>query len=308
MSEVLISGARGLIGRALADRLRARGDRVRVLSRSPDTAPGHYGWNPEAGELDRASLDGVDAVVHLAGESIAAGRWTRERKRRILDSRSKGTELLGRAIAEASLPPRVWLSASAVGFYGDRGEDLVDESSRPGEGFLVDVCRAWEDATRPAKEAGVRVVSLRIGVVLDGSGGALAAMLTPFRFGLGGPVGSGRQFLSWITLRDTVGLILHALDTQTVAGPLNAVAPAPARSRDFARALGRVLSRPALLPLPALAVRALLGEMGERLLLDGARVSCERALASGYHFADPELEPALRSLLSRPPASGANPV
>jgi uncharacterized protein (TIGR01777 family) len=256
-------------------------------------------WDPAAGAIDSTGLVGVDAVVHLAGESIAGGRWTEARKRRIRDSRVSSTRLLARALAQLASPPRVLVAASATGYYGDRGAEVLREESAPGAGFLAGVCREWEAAAEPAARHGIRVVHLRIGLVLSRDGGALASLLTPFRLGAGGPVGSGAQYWSWITLDDLLGAILHALTTEALAGPVNAVAPNPVTNREFAKTLGRVLRRPALLPLPAFAARLVLGEMADALLLASARVVPARLQATGYAFRAPTLEGALRHELGR---------
>jgi hypothetical protein len=242
--------------------------------------------------------------VHLAGENIAAGRWTAARKARIRGSRVGGTRLVAGALAELAHPPGVLVNASAVGYYGDRGDETVDEESRPGNGFLAETCVAWEAATAAAARAGVRVVRLRIGVVLSTRGGALARMLPAYRWGLGGPVGDGRQWVSWVTLEDLVRSIRHALRNGGLHGPVNAVAPQPARSAEFARALGRALGRPARLPLPGWAVRGLLGEMGEALLLGGARVLPTRLRGAGFEFRHAELDAALEAVLGRDRAAG----
>jgi hypothetical protein len=243
------------------------------------------------------ALDGIDAVVHLAGENIASGRWTPERKRRIHESRAHGTRVLAEALAALPRPPRVFVSASAIGLYGDRGDDTLDESSPAGEGFLADVCRAWEAASASLEQAGTRVVHLRFGVVLTPAGGALAQMLPPFRVGLGGPVGSGAQWTSWIGIDDLLGAIHHALVTDALAGPVNAVAPAPVRNRELAAAIGRTLHRPALVPVPAVALRLALGELADALLLSGARVHPTRLDATGYRFRTPDIDGALAHLL-----------
>ncbi len=291
--KVLISGASGLVGGALSRSLAAGGHRVcRLVRRRPVDSDSAF-WDPAAGELDAGALDGADAVVHLAGENVAGGRWTTARKRRILDSRVAGTGLIARAVAVAD-PPPVLLSASAIGFYGDRGEEPVDESSAAGDGFLAGVCRRWEEASAPAAEAGARVVSLRIGLVLSASGGALKKMLTPFRLGLGGVVGDGRQVMSWIHLDDLVGAVEHALVTPDLSGPVNAVAPSPVTNRELTRTLGRVLARPVLVPMPAPVVRLVFGEMGTELLLASTRVVPTCLAESGYAFRFPDLESALR--------------
>ena len=264
------------------------------MRRAPTAGSDEIGWDPERGRLDPADLEGVDAVIHLAGESIASGRWTRARRERILRSRSDGTQLLAETLAGLSRKPRVFVSASAVGFYGDRGDEIVDEQSASGSGFLAEVCRAWEAASEPAAKAGIRVVPLRIGIVLSASGGALSQMLLPARLGLGGPMGSGSAWFSWIALDDLIGLMHHLLFTESIAGPVNAVAPEPVRSAELARVLGRVLRRPAFLRVPAFALRAALGDLADEALLASARVRSARLTGCGFEFLYPDLESALR--------------
>jgi hypothetical protein len=297
--RILVSGASGLIGKALVAFLQGGGHEVVRLVRRA-AGPGEIRWDPDRGELDPASLEGFDAVVHLAGEGIAEGRWTPARKERILKSRTQGTRLLAEALSRVARKPEVLVSASAIGFYGDRGDAPLDETSAPGTGFLADVTQAWEAAAVPAAEAGIRVVWLRTGIVLAPRGGALAQMLPPFQLGLGGPVGPGTQVMSWIALDDIVGAIHHILFTPGLRGAVNGTAPAPVTSAEFGRVLGRVLGRPAVLPLPGLAVRAMFGEMGEALLLGGARVLPNALVASGFDFLCPTLEEALRHELGLP--------
>jgi uncharacterized protein len=308
---VAVTGATGLVGSALVPALRAAGHRVdRVSRRPPRPGTTDIQWDPAGGRLDARALEGVDAVVHLAGESIAAARWTAAAKARIRDSRVGGTRLVAETLARLDQRPRVLVSASAVGYYGDRGDEPLTEDSAPGVGFLADVARAWEAAADPARVAGIRVVHPRLGLVLAGQGGALPRMARPFRLGLGGVIGGGRQYWSWIALDDVVRVIELALAAFTtsdltpvipkldsLAGPVNATAPAPATNREFTRALGRVLGRPTLLPLPAPAVRVLMGEMGEALLLASARVLPRRLERAGFRFHHPDLEGALRAAL-----------
>ncbi len=294
--RVGLSGASGLIGSALKASYEADGHEVVALTRLRGGAGVH--WDPARGELDAAGLENLDAVVHLAGESIAAGRWTPERKARIRDSRVRGTALLAGALAGLKRRPQVLVSASAVGFYGDC-DDAVDERAGPGGDFLAVVCRDWEEAAAPAGRAGIRVVHPRLGVVLSPAGGALAKMLTPFKLGLGGPVGDGQQWLSWIALDDAVAALRFCAGERSLNGPVNLTAPGAATSREFASVLGRVLRRPAFMPLPAFAARLLFGEMGEALLLSGQRVVPARLKRAGYAFRHPELEAALRHLLGR---------
>lgn len=294
--NVLVTGASGLVGRAVRAYLQARGHRVVPLQRHRAEAGAPW-WDPAAGAIDLAPGGPWEGVVHLAGESIAGGRWTAARKARIRDSRVRGTELLSRALAAGGAPPAVLVSASAIGFYGDRGDAVLDEGAAPGAGFLCNVCRAWEAAAAPAAAAGIRVVHPRIGLVLARDGGALPRMVTPFRLGLGGILGGGRQYMSWVTLRDLLAILEQALTDPRLAGPVNAVAPGAVTNREFTRSLGRVLGRPALLPAPAWALRLALGEMADALLLASARVSPGRLLAANFAFRDPELDPALRHVL-----------
>lgn len=299
--HVVLSGASGLIGTALESFLTTGGHTVSRLVRRPPRSANEILWSPSTGELDVQALEGVDAVIHLAGESIDQ-RWTEERKRRILESRRAGTRLLAEGLASLERPPRVWLSASAVGFYGDRGDAALDEGSEAGSGFLAEVCQAWEEAAAPARDAGIRVVHPRLGVVLTAAGGALDRMLTPFKMGLGGRVGSGEQYQSWVALEDVLGALYHMLFDARLEGPVNVTAPHPVTQRDFASTLGRVLWRPSVVPLPAFAVRTLFGEMGESLLLEGARVLPARLQATGFRFVFRELEEVLRWELGQPRA------
>jgi uncharacterized protein len=298
--RVLITGSSGLIGSALRKRLLSRGHEVIRLVRSGDQTGGDaFLWNPSRGTLDEAALRDTDAAVHLAGESIA-GRWTSDKKRRIRDSRIASTRLLSDALANMETAPKVLVCASAVGIYGDRGDEELTEDSSRGDGFLADVVDEWEAAARPAASAEVRVVNIRSGEVLSRDGGALAAQLTPFRLGLGGPLGGGRHYMSWISIEDEIGAIEHALVTETVSGPVNLVAPNPVTNRQFAKTLGRVLHRPAVLPTPLLPLRVAYGsEFVEEVLLTSARAVPSRLLAAGYRFRFPDLEPALSELLRR---------
>ncbi len=296
--KVLVSGSHGLLGSSLVPFLTTRGHEVLRLVRG-DAAEGEVAWDPEHGKLSASDLEGVQAVVHLAGENIAARRWSTVQKARIASSRTSGTRLLCEALRELQSKPECVVCASAVGIYGDRGEEEVDEESLPGSGFLAEVCRDWEGSTRVAGEAGIRVVNLRFGVILSPDGGALQRMLLPFKLGVGGPVGNGKQYMSWIALDDAVRAVHHALVTDTLEGPVNAVAPHPVTNRDFARSLGRVLGRPAFLPMPGLAARVAFGELAEELLLAGQRVLPTALLRSGYAFAEPELEGALAHVLKR---------
>lgn len=292
--RVVISGATGLVGSQLSAFLRTGGHRVEGLSRGTCTpCDGDIRWDPARGEIEAAKLEGADVVVHLAGQSIA-GLWTARRRRAIRDSRVRGTQLLCQTLASLSQKPHTLISASAIGYYGDRGGEELTEHSAAGVGFLADVARDWEAATAAAREAGIRVVHLRIGVVLAGDGGALAAMRTPFSLGLGGVVGSGRQFMSWIALDDLVGVIHWLMFNPQVSGPVNAVAPRAVTNREFTKALGRVLRRPTILPAPATAIRLLLGEFGRETLLASTRVRPTVLERAGFQFMIPEVEPALQ--------------
>lgn len=297
--NILVTGSTGLVGSAVVPFLTTGGHRVVRLVRGTARGPDEVEWNPQAGTIDAAKLEGLDAVVHLAGENIATGRWNAAKKARIRDSRVVGTRVLSEALAKLTNKPRVLVGASAIGFYGGRGDDVMTESSTPGSSFLCQVCRDWEGATEPARAAGIRVVNLRIGVVLTPRGGALEKMLLPFKLCVGGVVGTGRQFWSWIALDDVIGAIHHAITHEELAGPVNAVSPEPVMNRDFTKTLGRVLGRPTIAPLPAFVVKLLMGEMGEELLLASTRVVPNRLQESGYQFRCPTLEGALRHLLGR---------
>jgi uncharacterized protein (TIGR01777 family) len=287
--RVAVSGASGLVGSALCAFLESGGHEVRRLARRPGAGV----------EFDLAPLDGADAVVHLAGENIAGGRWTEDRKRVIVGSRVEGTGRLARAAASLESPPRVFVSASAIGFYGDSASREVDETAPRGSGFLAETTRAWEDAAAPARGRGIRTVLARFGVVLSPAGGALRKMLLPFRLGAGGPIGSGRQGFSWVALDDVVGAIHFALMTESLEGPVNVTAPDPVPQREFARALGRVLRRPAFAPLPAAVVKLVFGEMGEAMLLGGAFIVPHALERAGFVFRHPDLEAALRFELGK---------
>jgi len=298
--DIAITGSTGLIGEALRAALLADGHRVvRVVRRSAG-GPDEISWDPAAGRLDPGDLAGLDAVVHLAGEGIAEKRWTDAQKQRILTSRTEGTGLVARAMAEAGAEgPKVLLSGSAIGWYGDRGDEVLTEASAPGTGFLADVCRQWEAAADPARDAGVRVAHLRTGIVLDPDGGVLAKQLPLFRLGAGGRIGNGRQYMSWIAIEDEVGAIRHLLD-HDVEGPVNLTAPAPVTNRAFTEALGTVLHRPTVVPVPGFGPKLIFGgELVDELLLASQRVEPARLVEAGYTFAQPELGPALAALLSR---------
>ncbi len=297
--KILISGSTGLIGSALMPFLTTGGHDVARLVRSqPREIGSEFRWDPDAGQIDPAAFVGVDAVVHLAGENIS-GRWNETKKARILESRVKGTRTVAEALAGLDKAPKVLLSSSAVGYYGDRGDEVLTEKSGSGSLFLSEVCRQWEAATEPAANKGIRVVNLRTSPVLTPAGGPLAQLLTPFRLGFGGVVGGGGQYFPWIAIDDLIGAIHHALITESLSGPVNAAAPQQVTNREFTKTLGRVLGRPTLFPLPAFAVRLAFGEVADELLLASQRVEPARLLASGYRFRFPDLESALRHLLGK---------
>ena len=302
--RVLLTGASGFLGSALSDALLARGDEVIGLTRDPERARssnptvGWYAWNATAERPPAAALQGVDAVVNLIGEPIDQ-RWTDEAKRRIRDSRDRATKNLVDALSAADPRPRTLVSQSAVGYYGDRGDAIVDESTKPGTAFDAGVCVGWETAARNAEELGVRVAIIRTGLVLDPDHGLLKQLLSPFRLGLGGPIAGGRQYMPWIHVDDWVRLVLWALDGDDRTGVYNATAPNPVTNAELSKALGRALGRPAVMPVPKIAMKARFGsELGE-VITGGQRAVPRRALDSGFEFAEPEIEPALRNLLRR---------
>ena len=293
--KIVISGASGLIGSALSVFLSCAGHRVYTLTRGPHQL-GEMGifWNPLKGEIDKGLMENADVVIHLAGESIAAGRWTLKRKETIRHSRTEGTKFLSQTLAALQRPPKTLIVASAIGYYGNRGDEILSEESPSGAGFLPEVCRAWEDAAEPARHAGIRVVHLRTGIVLSSLGGALAKMLPPFQMGLGGKMGTGNQWMSWISLEDMLGIFYWIIFSPGISGPVNATAPWPVTNSAFTKILGRVLGRPTALPLPSPAVKFIFGEMGEALLLEGQQVKPVKLEKSGFQFLYPDLESALR--------------
>lgn len=298
--KILVAGSSGLVGSALVPSLAADGHQVTRLVR-PKTRPGadQVVWDPDAGRLDPVTIGGFDAVVHLAGENIASRRWTAEQKRRIRESRVKSTRLLASAIAQLSHPPRTLVCASAIGYYGERGNEVLTEESPPGVGFLPQTCREWEDSANLATGRSTRVVNLRFGAILSAAGGALARMLPPFKASLGGVLGSGRQFMSWIAIDDVAGVIQHALVSESLSGPVNAVAPQPVTNREFTKTLGRVLGRPTLFAVPSFVLRLAFGELAEAVLLASARVVPARLQASNHTFRYPDLDGALRHLIHK---------
>ena len=293
--RVLISGASGPIGNELLPSLRQRGFEVTRLTRSAPKSVGEIRWDPLQ-PIEPNSVSGFDAVLHLAGESIV-GRWNPEKKKGIRDSRVLGTQHLAQALARAPQPPRVLVSASAVGYYGDRGEEILREENSPGKGFLPDVCREWEAATEVACKAGIRVVYIRIGMVLSPKGGALEAMLLPFRLGVGGKIGSGQQWWSWIDVRDLANAFVFAIENESLHGAVNGVSPNAARNVDFTKTLGSALSRPTIFPLPAFAARLLLGEMADELILASQHIEPARLTAAGFAFHHSDLAASLRANL-----------
>jgi uncharacterized protein (TIGR01777 family) len=294
--RVLIAGASGLVGSALIPAVEAEGGEVTRLVRTSAGA-GEIEWHPNNDQIDAAKLEGFDAIINLAGENIAGGRWTDDQKRKIHDSRVNGTHLLSEAIAGLKQPPKVFLCASATGIYGDRDDETLDEQSDSGGGFLAGVCREWEQATEPASAAGVRTVNLRFGPILAREGGMLAKLLTPFKMGMGGKVGSGKQYIAWVAIDDAVGAIKLALKDESIRGPLNIVSPHPVTNEEFTKTLGHVLSRPTALSVPAFAARLAFGEMADEMLLTSQRVIPKRLNDAGYEFEYPELEGAFRKYL-----------
>jgi uncharacterized protein len=297
ISRILVSGVSGLIGAALFPSLIARGYDVTRLVRGPTADEGQIAWDP-AMPISPEMVSGFDAVIHLAGENIA-GRWTKTKKIKIRGSRIAGTTTLAEALAGAQHKPQVFVCSSAIGYYGDRGNEVLNEHSQPGLGFLPEVCREWEAATQAAANAGIRAVQMRTGVVLSSKGGALRKMLTPFRMGVGGRIGNGQQWMSWIDLQDMVGAIHHILNSDLLQGPVNMVAPRPVKNAEFAKTLGTVLSRPAILPMPAFAVKLAFGEMGEAVLLSSQRVEPAQLVTSGYPFRFTNLRASLENNLKR---------
>jgi uncharacterized protein len=298
--KIVVGGSTGLVGTALIPLLQDSGHQVVQLIRGDlQDASSQIQWDPKNGQLDAAELEGVDVVIHLGGHNIASGRWTAARKKLMVESRVESANLLATTIASMSKPPKTFVCASAIGFYGDRDQDVMTEQSEPGPDYISDLCQQWEASVEPARTAGVRVVSLRIGVVLSPNGGALHKMLTPFKLGGGGVVGSGLQWWSWIAIDDLVRVILHAATTDSLSGTVNAVAPGITQNREFTKTLGRVLKRPTFFPLPAFIVKTVFGEMGRELLLASTRVDPKKLLDSGFEFNFPDLEPALRHLLNK---------
>ena len=296
--KILVSGSHGLVGKALVRSLTGDGHEVIRLVRGEHALGSpEVGWQPQQGRIDVEYLEGIHAVVHLAGENIASGRWSAEKKKAIRESRVKGTALLSNALAQLSRPPSVFLSASAIGYYGDRGDESLTEKSAPGKDFLSSVCVEWEAATRPAVEKGIRTIYTRFGIILDPNEGALGKMLPPFRMGVGGRVGDGKQWMSWIALDDVVNGLKFLIEDELVQGPVNFVAPEPVRNTEFTATLGRILKRPTFFPIPAFGARLAFGEMADALLLSSQKVEPSVLEDKGFMFTWPTLEPALRHLI-----------
>jgi uncharacterized protein len=298
--DVAVTGSHGFIGSALLPALTREGHRPVRVVRGQAAGDDELSWNPEAGTIDAGGLEGIGGVVHLAGAGIGEKRWTDARKRLILESRTKGTSLLARTLAGLTHPPPALVSASAIGYYGNRGDEPLDEQSTPGNDFVARVCVQWEGTTAPAADAGIRVARVRSGVVLGREGGVLPRLLLPFRLGLGGRIASGRQYMSWISIGDEVGAILHALTQGAVAGPVNLTGPAPVTNHEFTKTLGRVVRRPTVIPTPLLPLRGRYGtELVQHLLVEGQRVLPKRLEATSYAFEHPTLEDALRAVVDR---------
>ena len=296
--KILVSGSHGLVGTALVHSLTGDGhEAIRLVRGEHAMGSPEVGWQPQQGRIDVEHLEGIHAVVHLAGENIASGRWSAEKKRAIRESRVKGTALLSDALAQLSRPPSVFLSASAIGYYGDRGDELLTEKSAPGKDFLAGVCKEWEAATQPAMEKGIRTVCTRFGIILDPNEGALGKMLPPFRMGVGGRVGDGKQWMSWIALEDVVNGLKFLIEDESIKGPVNFVAPEPVRNAEFTTTLGRILRRPTFFPVPAFGARLAFGEMADALLLSSQKVEPSVLEDKGFMFTWPTLEPALRHLI-----------
>lgn len=296
--RILVSGASGLVGSSAIRALEAKHDILRLVRRPP-ASDGEVQWSPDTGVTATERLAGVDAVLHLAGENVASGRWSAERKKRIRSSRVDGTTRLCASLEAAGCRPKAFVSASAIGYYGSRGDEVMVETSQPGDDFLAETCVAWEAASSSCAQLGCRVAQLRIGVVLSRDGGALARMLPAFRWGAGGRLGNGRQYFSWITIDDLTSVIVRALEDDSFEGAYNAVAPHPVTNADLTRTLGKILRRPTIFPVPAFAVKTLFGEMGEALLLSSTRVQPKRLSEAGFEFRFAHLEAALRHLLGK---------
>ena len=295
--KILITGSHGLVGKALISELNKDKHEIVSLVRHASERASEIEWHPNQGSIDSEHVSGFDVVVHLAGESIASGRWTDEKKRKIRESRVMGTTLLSQSLARSTKPPAVFISASAIGYYGNRADELLDEKSAPGNDFLAEVCVAWERATGEAEARGIRTIHARFGIILDQEGGALAKMLTPFRMGVGGRIGDGKQWMSWIALVDVIQGLKFVIEHSSITGPVNFVAPNPVTNSEFTKSLGDALSRPTLFPMPSFAARLAFGEMADALLLSSAKVEPKRLHESGYRFEFENLQPTLATIL-----------
>ena len=300
MGKIAISGSSGLIGKELESQLKANGHDILRLVRRKSDKPNDIFWDPTGAESSDEQLEGLDAIIHLAGEPIANGRWTKKLKKKILSSRVDGTKSLVEAISRLKSPPAAFLSASAIGFYGAQcGEEIIDETGSKGGGFLADVCEAWEEASRSKKLEHTRLVNLRIGVVLDKDGGALGKMLLPFKMGVGGTLGSGSQWMSWISLKDVTRAIIYALESNDISGPINLVSPNPVKNKKFTKALGKALKRPTILPAPEFAMKMAFGEMGTETILSDQRIVPNQLLQHGFEFEHPKIDDAFQSIFAR---------
>jgi uncharacterized protein (TIGR01777 family) len=297
--KILLSGASGMLGSAIGAALSHRGASLLRLVRHPENGPDELRWDPAARKIDPGRLEGITAAVHLSGASVASKRWTAQYKREMTESRVQTTRLLAETLAKLKQPPQVLVKASAVGFYGDRGDEILDEDSAAGKGFFPELCAAWEAAAQPAEDAGIRVVQLRFGIVLGRDGGAMAQLAPLFRFGLGGRLGSGREWMSWVSEADAVRTALFALDHPDISGPVNVVAPQPSTNTDFTREMGRAVHRPAILPAPAFALRLVFGEMADEALLASTRVVPKRLTQAGFVFNYPTLSEAFAAALQK---------
>lgn len=300
MYKVLISGASGLLGSAYSDYLSKKGHDVFKLVRREPASDKELFWNPMKSELDLKNIEGFDSIINFSGKNIGLGRWTIKNKKVIYESRILSTTLLSESIAKLDNPPESFLSSSAVGYYGDTGSEFINEGAEPGEGFLSDLCVNWEKATMPAVRAGVKVIQLRSGVVLSAEGGALAKMLTPFRLGLGGRLGSGRQYFSWIMIDDHLRALYHLMTSDNIQSPVNVVSPEPVKNSEFTKILAKVLKRPAIFPVPAFVLKTLLGQVADEILLSSSRAIPQLLMGSGFEFKYPALEDALKKCLKDP--------
>ena len=295
--KILLSGSSGFVGQALISHLAERGYEVRRLVRRDNPSAETVIWNPDSGRIEASACEHFDAVIHLGGENIAAGRWTQRRKKRLRNSRVNSTRFLALTLSQLQHPPKVFACASAIGFYGDRGDEILTEQSPAGVGFMAELGQEWESACQPAIDRGIRVVNLRFGIILGKKGGALAKMLTPFRCGIGGKIGNGRQYWSWISLTDAVRAVDYCLNHESVSGPVNLVSPGPPTNYEFTKALGKALRRPTILPLPGFAARLAFGEMADSALLASARVEPEALINNGFEFTHPDLASALAAAI-----------